>query len=788
MDFLKGLNPQQQAAVSHVEGPLLLLAGAGSGKTRVITHRMAHLMEAYRVPGPCILAVTFTNKAADEMRSRVNNLLGGAGLGGSSKDGPIVSTFHSFCVRLLRRDGASLAEIRNGYTRQFTIYDDDDQVAAIKAIFRGLGLDEKFMQYRAVCSWISHNKSHKKSPQDVYGAATDQRTSQLASIYEQYEGRLHQANALDFDDLLLESVRLLAHDANLRYQINRRFEFVMIDEYQDTNRSQYELMRLLTEVHKNICVVGDEDQSIYGWRGADIRNILDFEHDFPNASVIRLEQNYRSTKNILEAASAVVANNTERKGKWLWTEAGAGEKIGRFEAFDGEQEALFIADTIEKLLSQNPGDRPIDRVAVLYRTNFQSRQIEEALRRYGRDYVVVGGFSFYQRAEVKDALAYLKAIVSPRDSVSLLRIINTPARGIGKSTIEQIEEYANKNQLSVWAAIGRMLEENLFPARAESALRIFKSMMEELSAAAGEGKVDDLLRQILERTGYARMLQSDNDPEAESRLGNLNELVNAASEAAERGENIAEFLDHAALVSDADAIDERAPVSLLTLHNAKGLEFPIVFLAGMEEGLFPHIRSLDSKAAMEEERRLCYVGMTRSEKRLFLTSARYRRRFGGGQQEATIPSRFLREVPRSLVEDLSPPRQTVPSRGPDLFAEQYEVRETAKRNLYTGKTYNSVENIQQFFAERGKAPAPPQRPSPPQSASPPTANRAAPTVARPPAGKRGFRAGATVRHPKYGRGTVLRREGDGEDAKLTVSFPGYGLKKLVEKYAGIQED
>jgi DNA helicase-2/ATP-dependent DNA helicase PcrA len=783
MDFLQGLNPQQQAAASHVEGPLLLLAGAGSGKTRVITHRMAHLMEEHRVPGPCILAVTFTNKAADEMRNRVNNLLSG----GRGRDGPLVSTFHSFCVRLLRRDGASLAEIRNGFTRQFTIYDADDQISIIKSIFRAAGLDEKFMQYRAVCSWISHNKSHKESPADVYAKSTDQKTSQLASIYEQYEGRLRQANALDFDDLLLETVRLLAHDANLRLQMNRRFEFVMIDEYQDTNRSQYELMRLLTQAHKNICVVGDEDQSIYGWRGADIRNILDFERDFPDAAVIRLEQNYRSTKNILEAASAVVANNTERKGKWLWTEAGAGEKIGRFEAFDGEQEALFIADSIEKLLSANP----TYRAAVLYRTNFQSRQIEEALRRYGRDYVVLGGFSFYQRAEVKDALSYLKAAISPQDSVALLRIINTPARGIGKSTIEQIEQYALEHQLSVWTAIGKMLDEKLFAGRAESALRVFKTLLEDLGVVAAEGKVDHVLRQILDRTGYARMLEIDNDPEAESRLGNLSELVNAASEAAERGETISEFLDHAALVSDTDNLDERAPVSLLTLHNAKGLEFPIVFLAGMEEGLFPHMRSLDSKAAMEEERRLCYVGMTRSEKRLFLTSARYRRRFGGGQQEATIPSRFLREVPRALVEDLGQSRQRVSQSTPqvDLFAEQYEVREAAKRNAYTGKTYNSVENIQQFFNERGKAAPPPTPHSPPHA---PAAKPQSPTPnpnVRPSGGRsRGFRAGATIRHPKYGRGTVLRREGDGEDAKLTVSFPGYGLKKLVEKYAGIQED
>jgi DNA helicase-2/ATP-dependent DNA helicase PcrA len=428
---------------------------------------------------------------------------------------------------------------------------------------------------------------------------------------------------------------------------------------------------------------------------------------------------------------------------------------------------------------------------VLYRTNFQSRQIEEALRRYNRDYVVLGGFSFYQRAEVKDALAYLKAVISPQDSVSLLRIINTPARGIGKSTIEQIEQYGLQNELSVWSAIGRMLEENVFPGRAESALRLFKSMMEELATAAAEGKVDGLLREILARTGYARMLQTDNDPEAESRLGNLNELVNAASEAAERGETIAEFLDHAALVSDTDNLDERAPVSLLTLHNAKGLEFPIVFLAGMEEGLFPHMRSLDSKAAMEEERRLCYVGMTRSEKRLFLTSARYRRRFGGGQQEATIPSRFLREVPRALVEDLGQSRQTT-QRGPqvDLFAEQYEVRESAKRNLYTGKTYNSVDNIQQFFQERGKTPAPPAPPATGHQPAAPPPRPPQPTAHAPkPAGRsRGFRAGAMIRHPKYGRGTVLRREGDGEDAKLTVSFPGYGLKKLVEKYAGIQED
>src|SRR5579871_492775 len=477
MDFVQGLNPQQQEAVKHVEGPLLLLAGAGSGKTRVITHRMAHLIDVHRVPGPSILAVTFTNKAADEMRQRVNQLLGGL----STRESPLVSTFHSFCVRLLRRDGARLADIRPGFTTKFTIYDEDDQLALIKSIFKAAGLDEKFMQYRAACSWISHKKSRKDSPEDVYSGSTDDRTERLASIYKQYEERLYQANALDFDDLLLESVRLLEHDTDLQRQYNRRFEFVMIDEYQDTNRSQYELMRLLTEARKNVAVVGDEDQSIYSWRGADIRNILDFERDFPNATVIRLEQNYRSTKNILEAASAVVSNNLERKGKWLWTEAGAGERIGLYQAFDGEQEALFIADTIERLLARDPGKR----AAVLYRTNFQSRQIEEALRRYRREYVVVGGLSFYQRAEVKDALAYLKVISSPQDSVSLLRIINTPARGIGKTTVDQIEQYALEHQLAVWTAIGRMLEAKLFAARAEAALASFRGMIVELSEMAG---------------------------------------------------------------------------------------------------------------------------------------------------------------------------------------------------------------------------------------------------------------------------------------------------------------
>jgi DNA helicase-2/ATP-dependent DNA helicase PcrA len=777
MDFLQGLNPQQREAVSHTEGPLLILAGAGSGKTRVITHRIAYLISRQHISPPAILAVTFTNKAADEMRTRVAGLLESENLTSS----PNLSTFHSFCVRLLRRDGDPLAQIRPGFTRRFSIYDDEDQLAIIKAAFRHLGLDEKFMQPRAVLSRISHAKNCKKTAQDLYKEATEPNLTKIAVIFEEYEKALRQANALDFDDLLLETVRLLYHDEATRVSYNRRLSYLMIDEYQDTNRTQYELMRLLSEGHQNVCVVGDEDQSIYSWRGADIRNILDFERDYPGALTIRLEQNYRSTKNILEAASALVARNKERKGKWLWTDAGTGELLGLYAGFDAENEALFIADSIERLLSENPGAR----VAVLYRTNFQSRQIEEALRRYGRKYIVVGGFSFYQRAEVKDIIAYLKLATSPRDSISLLRIINTPARGIGKTTVDQIERYALDHNLDLWTAIGRMLDENQFATRAHAALEAFRRLILDLAEALAALPLHDGLRLVEERTGYRKMLEQENTPEAEGRIENLDELASAAAEAAERGEGVTEFLDHAALVSDADTVDERAQVSLLTLHNAKGLEFPIVFLAGMEEGLFPHSRSFNSEAMLEEERRLCYVGMTRAEKRLILTWARYRRRFGGGEQERSIPSRFLSEVPPNLMVNLGGDDRG--TQQIELTPERYEVRETAKRNTFTGKTYNSLENISQFFTERGmkfQGQQPGQRPGQ-QALRPPVAARSLPSAPPPP--KKPARTGMTVEHPKYGTGTVLRREGEGDDAKITVSFPRYGLKKLVEKYAGLKK-
>jgi DNA helicase-2/ATP-dependent DNA helicase PcrA len=787
MDFLKGLNAQQREAVTHTEGPLLILAGAGSGKTRVITHRIAYIITVRRVPPSAVMAVTFTNKAAGEMRERVQNLLADVHLDSS----PLVSTFHSFCVRLLRRDGGPLAAIRPGFTRRFSIYDEEDQLSIVKSGFRTLGLDEKdFMQYRAALSRISHCKNRNQTPQDLYQQAVNHESEAFAKLYDEYEKALRNANALDFDDLLLEAVRLLRHDKATRDAWNRRLSYVMIDEYQDTNRSQYELMRLLTEQHRNVCVVGDEDQSIYSWRGADIRNILDFEHDFPKAHTVRLEQNYRSTKNILAAAGAVVENNKARKGKKLWTEAAPGDLIGLYAGFDAENEALFIADAIEKYLASNPKDH----VAVLYRTNSQSRQIEEAMRRYNRKYNVVGGFSFYQRAEIKDTVAYLKLAVANSDSVSLLRIVNTPARGIGRTTVEQIERYARERALNLWDAIERIIDDHQLSTRSQSSLVAFRNLVQELSLVASTSPLPDLIRFILDRTGYRKMLQQEKTPESESRLENLDELINAAVESAERGEDTGMFLDHAALVADADAYDEQAPVTLMTMHNAKGLEFPLVFLSGLELGLFPHSRSVDSPDLLEEERRLCYVGMTRAQKRLVLTWAKFRRRFGGGEQERSTPSWFLGEVPQHLMVNLGPEDQPGEI---DLYAERYDVRNSARRSTYTGKTYNSLENISQFFSERGMTLKPPPAPPPPPKIDP----RTPPQYPRPigsapppkpapkgPPPKRVARAGMTVEHPKYGTGTVVRREGEGDDAKITVNFPRFGLKKLIEKYAGLKRD
>jgi len=905
LSFLDDLNPQQREAVETTEGPVLILAGAGSGKTRVITYRIAYLVEHVGVMPESILAVTFTNKAAAEMGERVERLVGRL-----SVAKPVISTFHSFCVRVLRRDIESLripstvpGQPPIGLTKNFVIYDESDQQQLVKGVMRRLGIDDKQLTPRTVLSRISWAKNHMLDPQEIYLQSADPKSEQIAHIFEGYRKELLKANAMDFDDLLLEATRLLKSVAAVREYYNRRFQNLLVDEYQDTNRPQYELMRLLAGDRHNVCAVGDEDQSIYSWRGADIRNILEFERDFPEAKIVRLEQNYRSTQNILGAASAVVANNVRRKGKNLWTSRQGGSKVGYYEAPDGENEALFAADTVNRYLQESIERGETARAAVLYRTNSQSRLFEEAMRRYGLKYHVVGGFSFYERAEIKDMISYLKVVQNPDDSISLLRVINTPTRGIGKTTIETLERLALEAGLSLWGAIGEAIKRELLPARMVASLKAFRDLIEDgramvagayvehvqrtaaanlekdadsvglaasrpvgasgpepapeiadtdfdptnfsfdfgtnvhhIEATVSEdkgspsendansgsaaqaknttfdpaefardnednnlgvegfrapgdaGNTAELLKFLIDRTGYIKQLEAEDTPEAFSRIENLRELVNAAMDSRDRGETLDQFLDHAALVSDADQYDEHAQITLMTLHAAKGLEFPLVVLAGMEEGLFPHSRTLLEPDSIEEERRLCYVGMTRAMDTLVLSRAVYRRRYGTDLPEAAVPSRFLEEVPPQLVEEIGGGRRR--STRMDSSCEEKTATRQREATHYSYededqsaswnpervkarpapplRSYNSIDNIAEFFASRGKKFSRPKM------------------AVEEPTGKRGFRPGQKVRHPKYGEGTVYQREGDGEDAKITVQFPRFGLKKLVEKYAQLE--
>jgi len=756
MSLLEQLNPRQREAVETSEGPLLILAGAGSGKTRVITYRIAYLIEERGVSPENILAVTFTNKAAGEMRERVDSLVRTSLFGR-----PLVCTFHSFCVRLLRQDGN-----RIGLPRDFSIYDEADQLSVVKSSLRRLGLTERDLSARAALSRISYAKNHRRDPPAFLAAAADPQAEQVAQVYALYTEALEKAGAVDFDDLLLKGVRLLAEDAEASLKYNERYRYILVDEYQDTNRSQYELIRLLTQTRQNLCVVGDEDQSIYSWRGADIRNIVEFEKDYPQGRVIRLEQNYRSTQSILDAASAVVAHNRYRKGKTLWTARQGGDKVGYYEGLDGENESLFVADWIHKRL--RAGEE--GKIAILYRTNAQSRLYEESLRRYGLKYNVVGGISFYERAEVKDLLAYLKTAKNPQDSVSLLRILNTPPRGIGQTTVRVLEEFALEHGLSVWDALERALEGGTLSTRASASLEAFRDLMEPLRKMAAGGAVPDLLRAVLEQTKYLDWLEQEGTEESFGRVENIQELLNAAADSQERGESLDEFLDHAALISDTDAYDEQSQVTLMTLHSAKGLEFSVVFLTGMEEGLLPHSRSLLSEQSLEEERRLCYVGMTRAQDVLLLTRARLRRQYGNQTPMVSEASRFLDEIPAHLIMDISGRRQS----GGGRYYE-YEPEEWAEAASMDA----SAGNVRRFFGgnqEQGYG-----------SPRTPGAKRFAPAAAsRGARNTAGLQAGSRVRHPKYGYGTVVRREGEGDEAKLTISFPGSGLKKLVEKYAGLE--
>ncbi|MGC2618398.1 MAG: UvrD-helicase domain-containing protein [Acidobacteriaceae bacterium] len=893
---LDKLNPQQREGVESIDGPVLILAGAGSGKTRVITHRIAYLIDQRGAAPDSILAVTFTNKAAAEMAERVDKLIGH-----SSLARPLISTFHSFCVRLLRRDIEALKIGNEGLNRNFAIYDESDQQSVVKGVMRRMGIDDKQFTPRVVLSKISWAKNHMIDPQEYYLQSSDPLSERVAHIFKGYREELRKANALDFDDLLLEAVRVLKVSSETRERYNRRYRWLLIDEYQDTNRPQYELMKLLAGDDKNVCVVGDEDQSIYSWRGADIRNILEFEKDFPGAKTVRLEQNYRSTQIILEAASAVVARNSQRKGKRLWTSREGGSLIGYYEAPDGENEALFIADSVQKFLRKAQEDQTEAKCAVLYRTNSQSRLVEEAMRRYGIAYTMVGGFSFYERAEIKDLLSYLKLVQNPHDSIALQRCVNTPARGIGKTTLETLERLSLETGASLWTGIGRALDNKLLSSRALVALDGFRQIINDARAMLAPGfdqklaadvtpgelpvvaavsdadtsfdfgdavqgmlglshddssdnsssedgltqdpetfsvfgeeppvphaapsgpaspaaeaipgfrapgdaaTLPELIKFLIDRTGYIRSLEEEGTPEAFSRIENLKELANAAQDSHERGETLAEFLDHAALVSDVDQYDPESRVTLMTLHAAKGLEFPLVVLAGMEEGLFPHSRTLNDPAQMEEERRLCYVGLTRAMDALVLTRARYRRRYGNDMPEPTIPSRFLEEIPQHLLEDLSGGRNrpnswggyaaAYSSDGPSRFGNRdsddsvgrhysYEDEDQSVTNRGAtpgrgrlvsppaGSPPNSVDNIAKFFSGRGGVPAKSSRPK---------------LDIPEPTGAKGFKSGQRVRHPKYGEGIVFRREGDGDDAKLTVQFSGFGIKKLVEKFANLEK-
>jgi len=907
--LLDKLNPQQRAGVETVDGPVLLLAGAGSGKTRVITHRIAYLIDQRGVSPDSILAVTFTNKAAKEMEERVLALLGHGSL---SK--PSISTFHSFCVRTLRRDIEALRVNNAGLTKTFAIYDETDQQAVVKQALKRLGIDDKQLKPRVALGRISWAKNHMIDPQEYFLNSANPLEERIAHIFKIYKQELSKANALDFDDLLLETVRLFKSSSETRERYNRRYRYILIDEYQDTNRPQYELMKMLAGDHHNVCVVGDEDQSIYSWRGADIRNILEFEKDFPEVQTIRLEQNYRSTQVILEAAGAVVSNNTQRKGKNLFTTRDGGSLIGYYEAPDGENEALFIADRLKSYLrtaSEADGEA---RCAILYRTNSQSRLVEEALRRYQIKYTMVGGFSFYERSEIKDMISYLKLVQNPHDSVGLARVINAPARGIGKTTMETLERLALETGMSTWDAIGQAIKQRLLPQRALTALEGFKRLIEDARAMLGPGfaeklaedaaaateedvsfsfaeaeveaeneeadasfdtsfnfnfnfdfgpteeqssiapenahgtedvsfnpfapvvekpapaskadastkeastekletstRVDgfrapgdpatlpELIKFLNDRSGYIRALEDEGTPESFSRIENLKELANAAQDAQERGETLADFLDHAALVSDVDQYQADAKVTLMTLHAAKGLEFPLVFLCGMEEGLFPHSRVLQDPTGLEEERRLCYVGITRAMDTLIITRARYRRRYGNDMPEASMPSRFLEEVPSRLTEDLGSPRPT-PSwsgggdsrYGGSRYGQRRDPYEEGERHYSYededqsgsrgrpqqrygaggsgggGRSGSSMDNIASFFSQRG------------QKVSRPKMDLPEPT------GKTGMARGTRVRHPKYGEGILVRREGEGDDAKITVEFTKHGVKKLVEKFAQLE--
>jgi len=749
LDLLSSLNPEQQAAVLYSNGPLLILAGAGSGKTRVIAHRIAYLISEGLAAPDRILAVTFTNKAAGELRGRVEALLK------IDCKGMWISTFHALCARLLRREAPQI-----GLSRDFVIYDSNDQLTVMKQALRELGVDDSSLQPRVALSRISHAKNRMEGPESFAGQAWNPREEHVGKLFTLYTKALRDANALDFDDLLLKTVELFETSEATRERYGHKFLHLMVDEYQDTNRPQYLLVQRLAARHRNLCVVGDPDQSIYKWRGADLKNILDFEHDFPETAVVRLERNYRSTQIILDAASAVIAQNKNRKEKRLYTEREGGARILLYRAGDDLDEAEFIGRTARTALREDSENV----VAVLYRTNAQSRTIEDALRRAGTAYRIIGGVRFYERREVKDALSYLRLLLNPHDSVSLRRVINVPARGIGKGVLDALaaidpgitteqspllagladDEAGN----SLWTRLVKATDERLLNPRATAALKGFRDLIESMTAMAAQEPVSIALGKALDQSGYLKDLRDERSEEAEGRIENLMELVSAAREFESRSPepSLGGFVDQLSLLADADeeAGSRDARVLMMTMHSAKGLEFPVVVIAGLEEGLFPHSRSADDEAELEEERRLFYVGITRAERRLVLTSAARRRVFGDYQSMEC--SRFVEEIPPALLEEAAA--------------------------LYAQPTVPAPRNASYY---RG-----PARPS--RDAAPPAPRYEDEDQSSPD----GLRVGLRVRHPQFGPGTVMAVEPLGDDTKLVVRFALVGQKTLRSKYAKLE--
>jgi DNA helicase-2/ATP-dependent DNA helicase PcrA len=750
MNLVSSLNPEQQQAVLQTEGPLLILAGAGSGKTRVIAHRIAYLVREGFADPSAVLAVTFTNKAAEEMRGRVEKLLE------MDCRKMWISTFHALCARLLRREAPHV-----GLSRDFVIYDSNDQLSVVKQGLKELGIDDSATQPRQVLSRISHAKNRMEGP-EVFTSSWNPRDQHIGKLYAMYTRTLKDARALDFDDLLLYTVELMEKAESVRKRYAEQFRYVMVDEYQDTNRPQYLLIQRLASTHRNLAVVGDPDQSIYKWRGADLRNILDFEHDFPEATVVRLERNYRSTQVILDAASAVIAQNKNRKEKRLYTEQTGGARILYYRAGDDLDEAEYIARTCRQAIREDADSQ----AAVLYRTNAQSRTVEDSLRRAGISYRIIGGVRFYERKEVKDALSYLRLVLNPHDDVSLRRVINVPARGIGKGVMESLEAVVVgpdenvppllaglqpvESDTSLWARLTLAVERRQLPARALTALAGFRDLIVELTTVGqAEPSVALLLGKVLDRSGYLKDLREEHSEEAEGRIENLMELVSAAREYETRAAepSLAGFVDQLSLLSDADeeAGSKDSHVLMMTMHSAKGLEFPVVIIAGLEEGLFPHSRSADDEAELEEERRLCYVGITRAERRLVLTSAARRRVYGDYQ--STEPSRFIDEIPPDLME-------TVPSAMSIGSSNAYSA---PRGDRWAGYGRRKQEETAQYRYEDEDQSVP-----------------------------NGLKVGLRVRHPTFGVGTVTALEPLDDDVKLVVRFLSVGAKTLRAKFAKLE--